>query len=154
MRLLLDTGMLSQVCYPFPLENRPFCEWFLSALGEPDKYELVIPEIADYELRRKLIHLKVYRGHRAAAESLVRLDELVDQVDYQPIDSETMHQAANFWAEARGTGRPTAPEPALDGDVILAAQAFTSDGQVLTNNPKHLGRFVQIFDWQSQLPAQ
>ena len=34
-----------------------------------------------------------------------------------------MLKAAEFWAGARRSGSPTAPEAALDADVILAAQA-------------------------------
>ena len=61
-----------------------------------------------------------------------------------------MRRAAEFWAEARRDGRPTAPDPALDGDVILAAQAATLDRDdviIATTNPKHLSRYVPAALW-------
>ena len=61
-----------------------------------------------------------------------------------------MRQAAACWAEARQQGRPTAADAALDGDVILAAQAVTPDRPeviVATTNPKHLSRFVAAKLW-------
>jgi hypothetical protein len=59
-----------------------------------------------------------------------------------------MLQAAEFWAEARRQGRPTAPDLALDADVILAAQAAVIErGEedevvIATTNADHLSRFV------------
>ena len=40
-------------------------------------------------------------------------------LEYLPLTTDVMLQAAAFWAQARQTGTPTAPDPALDGDVIL-----------------------------------
>ena len=104
----------------------------------------MLPEIADYEVRRELL-----RGNRAAG--LQRLDALVALVEYVPLTTAAMRQAAAFWAEARQRGRPTADDKALDGDVILAAQVATlesSNGVVATTNVGHLSRYVQAALWR------
>ena len=104
---------------------------------------VVVPEIADYEVRRELI-----RARRTAG--IARLDAFIGQVEFLPIETAAMRQAAAFWAEARQQGQPTAADPALDGDVILAAQAATLDRPdviVATTNPKHLSRFVEADLW-------
>ena len=61
-----------------------------------------------------------------------------------------MRRAAVFWAEARQKGQPTAPDPALDADVVLAAQAVRLNRPnmiVATTNPKHLSRYVPAALW-------
>ena len=62
-----------------------------------------------------------------------------------------MRTAARLWAEARNAGFPTANDTALDGDVILAAQALAlADRQpivVATTNTKHLERYVDARLW-------
>ena len=103
----------------------------------------MVPEIADYEVRRELI-----RARRTAG--IARLDALIDQVEFLAITTSAMRRAAMFWAEARQQGRPTAADPALDGDVILAAQAATLDRArviVATTNVRHLSRFVPAKLW-------
>lgn len=58
-----------------------------------------------------------------------------------------MRRAANLWADARFKGLPTGP--ALDVDVILAAHALEiSDAAVVTDNLRHLRRFVPSYRWQ------
>lgn len=104
---------------------------------------ILVPEIADYEVRRELI-----RARRNAG--IDRLDAFIAQVEYLPIETVAMRQAAVFWAEARQQGRPTAPDSALDADVILAAQAVTlnrSNTIVATTNPKHLSRYIPAALW-------
>lgn len=64
-----------------------------------------------------------------------------------------MLKAAQLWAQVRQQGKPTADNSALDGDVILAAQAILigSDEHpsiVATSNAKHLSLFVEAQDWQ------
>jgi len=51
-----------------------------------------------------------------------------------------MMLAAQLWAQMRNAGTPTAAPAALDGDVILAAQARTVDENaiVATTNVRHL----------------
>jgi hypothetical protein len=45
-------------------------------------------------------------------------------------------------------GTPTAPPEALDGDVILAAQAERAGAIVATENVAHLARFVIARHWR------
>jgi hypothetical protein len=59
-----------------------------------------------------------------------------------------------MWAQVRQQGKPTADDKALDGDVILAAQAILISSEeypviVATSNPKHLSLFVDARDWQN-----
>jgi predicted nucleic acid-binding protein len=78
--------------------------------------EVMIPEIADYEVRRELLRADKLKG-------LERLDALKSLIDYIPLTTRTMLKAAQFWAQVRKQGRSTADDKALDGDIILAAQA-------------------------------
>ncbi len=103
----------------------------------------MVPEISDYEVRRELLRAGKIRG-------IERLDALIAQANYLPITTKAMRQAAAYWAAARQQGQPTAPDPALDSDVILAAQAATlnwTDVVVATTNVRHLSRFVQARLW-------
>ncbi len=147
MRLLLDTGILGMLCHP--KKHRPLALWLKNTLEDPDeKIEIVLPAISDYELRRKLIHLARYKERTAARRSLERLDELVELLEFLPLDAAVMWRAAELWADARGRGEGTAAEHALDGDVILAAQAQEAGGVVMTTNVKHLARFVKALSWE------
>jgi hypothetical protein len=61
-----------------------------------------------------------------------------------------MRGAAELWAWARRHGQPTAAAPALDGDVILAAQSrlLPWEGPIVaTTNVGHLRRFVTAAHW-------
>jgi predicted nucleic acid-binding protein len=112
---------------------------------------VVIPEIADYELRREFTLVGM-------TESIKQLDGLKSVLRYDPITTDAMLLAADFWAQARRQGRKTADDKALDGDVILAAQAslLTHLGDevvVATTNVKHLSLFVDARLWQD-VPVQ
>jgi predicted nucleic acid-binding protein len=102
---------------------------------------VLVPEIADYEVRRELIRAGKQRSIR-------RLDMLVRRATFLPIDTATMRRAAELWAQARNRGVPTAPPEALDADVILAAQAEGAGAVVATENAGHLGRFVTALHWR------
>lgn len=100
----------------------------------------------DYEVRRKLLHL---RGQKP----IDRLNGLESQVSYLPVTTEAMRKAAELWANARSRGYPTASPDALDVDVILAAQTILfSVGQtravIATTNVGHLSLFVEARNWR------
>jgi hypothetical protein len=111
--------------------------------------EVIVPEVADYEVRRELTRVGAYA-------SLKRLDNLVavGRLSFAPVTTANWRQAALFWADARTRGMPTASPDSLDADVILAACAATI-GQpgdqviVATMNVGHLARYCDARIWTS-----
>ncbi len=143
--ILLDTGILGLITYPRASRDGNECgQWLLSLSSRG--YEAKIPEIADYEIRRELLRMDKFSDIQV-------LDNLKKILGYVPITTETMLLAAEFWAQARKQGRPTAHDKALDGDVILAAQATIlanrgNDVIIATTNVGHLSRFVKAKEWR------
>lgn len=142
--VFLDTGPLGMVTNPRATPQTERCTRWLEGLLTRG-VRVLIPEIADYELRRELLRAEKVEGLR-------RLDGMVATLEYLPLTTTMMRQAAAFWAETRQQGRPTADDRALDGDVILAAQAVvtaTADDEVIvaTENVGHLARFVPAYAW-------
>jgi predicted nucleic acid-binding protein len=119
--------------------------WLASLLAVGRR--VIVPEITDYEVRRELIRIQ---SHAAIAN----LDALGSRLEYLPLTTATMRLAAELWAQARRAGQPTAPDPALDGDVILAAQALGLNAPVVvaTSNPGHLSRYVPAVLWSLITP--
>jgi predicted nucleic acid-binding protein len=139
--VLLDSGPLGLISHPRP--SRAVIDWIVGLLAAGT--EVRVSEIADYEVRRELIRAGGVKG-------IKRLDRLKSTLGYVPITTEAMLKAAEFWADARRTGRPTASDASLDADVILAGQAATLADQnviVASTNPKHIARFVPALDWQA-----
>jgi predicted nucleic acid-binding protein len=140
VKLLLDTGVLGQICHP--RKHADVRAWFRAAVRA---HAFLLSEVADYELRRELIRI-------GAVRSLARLDELTREMPYLPVTTATWRRAAALWAVARNAGNLTAPAEALDGDALIAAQALEENAAVLTTNAKHFGAFsVRAFDW-TQVP--
>jgi predicted nucleic acid-binding protein len=109
--ILLDTGPLGLITHP---QKNPEIKAWLQKLVL--KEVLVrVPEIADYELRREPLRARKTRG-------IQRLDALKASIGYLPITT-VMLRAAELWAQARQQGQPTADNRALDGNIILVAQA-------------------------------
>lgn len=144
--MVLDAGPLGLLTQRSGVANADACrEWLRRGLGRGLVFH--VPEIADYEVRRELLRAGKSLG-------VTRLDAFVaaEPGRYLPITTAAMRQAAVFWADARRLGQPTAPDPSLDADVILAAQAATLDARsesviVATTNVGHLARFVAAEDW-------
>lgn len=146
MNLVLDSGILGQLCHPHHAKNRPVAAWLAGLLrAQGDQVQIYLPEIADYELRRKLLHMIAKR--QATTRSIGRLDALADDLVFLPLDTHVMRRAAELWAELRSRGMPTAGTKALDADVILAAQTESVSGTVVTDNTRHLGRVVDARRW-------
>ena len=143
---MLDTGPLGMVTNPKSSSAIcQECKLWLDNLPLQG-YEVMLPEIADYELRRELLRVGKVTGIR-------RLDQLKSAITYRPITTEVMLKAAELWAEARKRGRPTADPKELDGDVILAAQAtlVADEGNeviIATTNVGHLSQFIDAREWQ------
>ena len=144
--VLLDTGPLGLVSNPTASPANDRCSHWLESMLLAG-IRVVVPEIADYEVRRELLRVGKVEGIR-------QLDGLKVTLGYVPLTTEAMLQAAEFWAEARRRGRPTADPHALDGDVILAAQAaiIARGGDqpiIATTNAVHLSLFADARDWQA-----
>ena len=140
--VVLDTGPLGLVSNPKPSPQNLACAAWLQRLLESG-VRVILPEIADYEVRRELLRANKQPG-------LMLLDTLAETLDYLPLTTAAMRQAARLWATARQSGRPTASDNTIDGDVILAAQALSldvSDLVIATTNVGHLSRFVPAQLW-------
>jgi len=147
MRIVLDSSILADLLNPKAKADstQEVQAWGLRMLDRGE--ELWIPGICDYEVRRKLHHLR-------NKKSLGRLDAARRSWEFLPVSQDHLDAAAALWAGLRHTGKVTAPEAALDGDVILCAQARAlaeRPGEpvvVATTNVKHLTHLVD-----ARLPA-
>jgi predicted nucleic acid-binding protein len=143
--IVLDSAPVGLISNPKGAALSLKCqEWFSNLFDRG--YDVVLPEIIDYEIRRELLRANKVSG-------IKKLNRLKAEIIYLPITTEVMLKAAELWAEVRKKGKPTADTKALDGDVILASQAIlvTKSGYevtVATNNPKHLSLFVDAREWQ------
>jgi predicted nucleic acid-binding protein len=140
--ILLDTGPLGMITNLKGNAECQACQQWFNDISD----RVLLPEIADYELRRELLRAGKLRGLR-------QLDRLQTIIPYLPITTEIMLKAAELWAQARNQGYPTAASTALDGDVILAAQAVilrsqSHDTVIATTNVGHLSRFTPAQNWQ------
>src|ERR1044071_305060 len=99
LTLLLDSNILSRVVRPDIDENQPFIAAVYSLLRD-ERFELCVPEIIDYEMRRKLLHLGHHRHQRRrwALGALIILDKMV-ALGYVPLTTNAMRLAAEIWAQ-------------------------------------------------------
>jgi predicted nucleic acid-binding protein len=145
--IVLDAGPLGAACNPLSTPTTLALAKCLQSHLQAGA-QIVIPEIADYEVRRELL-----RG--GMTRSVVQLDQLAQQFVYLPLTTAAIRKAAEFWAQARQLGMPTAADPHLDCDVILAAQAAAivdPQAVVATTNAAHISRFVAADHWQNIQP--
>jgi predicted nucleic acid-binding protein len=144
--VFLDAGPLGLLTNPNNSPQPVACRAWLATLRATGR-RVVLPEITDYEVRRELLRIQ---SHSA----LANLDAFGAHLDYLPLTTDVMRLAAQLWAQTRNAGYPTASDPALDGDVILAAQALNLNTGVViaTGNISHLARFVSAELWWNIKP--
>jgi predicted nucleic acid-binding protein len=142
--VLLDASPLGILANPRRSPQIIACRQWVAKLQVAGS-RVIVPEIADYEVRRELLL-------RNSINGLSNLDWLGQQLEFLPLNSAALRKAAEFWASARRAGIPTASSAELDADVILAAQAVTLGEPtviVATANVGHLARFVAADHWQN-----
>ena len=146
--IFLDAGPLGLATNPVRSpEVEAILVWLDTLLAAGNR--IVVPAIADYEVRRELIRLNRRR-------SLARLDAFNSAAEgrYVPLSDPALRLAASLWAQARNAGTPTADPRELDCDVLIAAQALSLGAPseelvVATTNVGHLARFLAAAPWTS-----
>jgi predicted nucleic acid-binding protein len=138
VRLLLDTAVVGEICHPRKYDD--VRAWFARAAAA---HEMLLSEVADYELRRELRRELLRIDSR---RSLDRLDELTREIRYIPVTTATWRATAR--ALQRKAGRVTAAEGGLDGDVLIAAQALAEDAVIVTPNTRHFDSMIRAVTWQ------
>lgn len=154
LAVVLDTtalGLLTQKSGHAQGEN---CRAWLSGL-EAVGSRFYVPEIADYEVRRELLRV-------GKMTSVLRLDMfLAAEPDrFLALTTMDVRLAVQLWAQARQSGHVTAPPEALDGDVLIAAQARRlvaanfglSSVIVATENPRHFAGLAAGALWSDLQP--
>jgi predicted nucleic acid-binding protein len=149
--VVLDTGPLGLLTNPKRTpETVAAAEWAirLSAAG----HRLLVPAIADYEVRRELVRARQTRG-------LAHLDAFIAARPgrFLSVTDSSLRLAADLWPRARNAGTPTADAKELDCDVLIAAQAIeaagpSSDFVIATANLGHLGQFAPAELWSKLGP--
>jgi predicted nucleic acid-binding protein len=149
--IFLDTGPLGILTNPKrPAETVAILTWAVSMLNAG--HRLIVPAVADYEVRRELLRAGKTKGIAALdAWNAATKDR------YLPITDSALKHAAMLWATARQSGQTTSDPKALDGDVILCAQVLdmglpATDYVVATGNVSHLSLFVPADEWTNILP--
>ena len=149
--ILLDAGPLGLLTNPKNTpEPRAMTRWALDIMAAG--HRLIVPAIADYEVRRELERVGQRRGlAQLDAFNAARSDR------YLALTDDALRLAAKLWAQARNAGMPTADPKELDCDVLIAAQALTmgvptSDLVIATTNVGHLARFVPADLWTNITP--
>jgi predicted nucleic acid-binding protein len=143
MIYLLDSGPLGLLAHNKLVNRVAIEEWLVNEVAAGAM--VYISEVADYEVRRELIRLS--KAGQLPASRLNRLNELLTLFPYLAVSTLMWHRAAEFWADARSGGLPSASDAALDGDAMIAAQASVINATVVTTNTAHIGVWVPVKTW-------
>lgn len=148
--IFLDTGPLGTLTNPKrPPQTVELLTWAANHLRTG--HSLMVPAIADYEVRRELIRL----GRAAGLAALDQWNQVTED-RYIALQDSTLKRAATLWASVRNQGLVTADPKELDCDALIAAQVLEyqelhelSLEQIViaTTNVGHLSRFVPAKLW-------
>ena len=149
MKIILDSGILGFASHPqLHKKYSDFFAWIQSNIAY--KNDLVIPEVADYEVRRSLIKI--------GSRSISILDDLqsYEGFEYLPINTRAMRIAAESWATARKQGKQGTGNSRLDADMVLVGQTLEfseaikveEDVVLATTNIKDLEDFCNAKKWE------
>lgn len=149
--IVLDTGPLGLLTNPKQTEETvAAANWGVRVMAAG--HRLVVPAIADHEVRRELERAgKVRSIAQLDAFNAARPDRFLS------VTVSSLRLAARMWAQARNAGAPTADPRDLDADVLIAAQALdmgvsNSELVVATTNVGHLAQFVAAELWTNIAP--
>ena len=153
--IFLDTGPLGIVTNPKrPPQTVAMLRWAAAHLRAGN--HLMVPAVADYEVRRELIRL----GRTAGIAALDLWNQVTEAryIALNALNDSALKRAANLWAEVRNRGLVTADPKELDCDALIAAQVLeyqvaqnlaADEIIVATTNVGHLSRFVAAELWSS-----
>jgi predicted nucleic acid-binding protein len=153
--IFLDTGPLGVLTNPKkPPDTLDALRWAANHIRAGN--QLMVPSIADYEVRRELERLK-------GATGIASLDawNSIPTDRYVSLTDSALRLASKLWAQARNAGTPTADPKELDCDVLIAAQALdyqathgltARDVIVATSNVGHLSQFLAADLWRNITP--
>jgi predicted nucleic acid-binding protein len=151
LTVFLDTGPLGVLTNPKqPPETVAALKWAVQLMVYG--HRLIVPAIADYEVRRELERARELNGLAALdAWNAAYPDR------YLPLSDQALRMGATLWARARNAGTATADPKELDADVLIAAQALTTgllpaDFVIATVNVGHLALFAPAALWQQITP--
>ena len=142
--ILLDSGPLGMIVRAPSKPHIVRCLTWLKTIQAAGAV-VIIPDIADYEVRRELLRIR-------AVGSMRRLDYALDPssgLENLALTTDAIIKGAEFRALLRQSGIPRSSPDALDADAILAGQAVLA-GQpgdtvtIATTNLAHLNRFPGI----------
>ncbi len=127
--IVLDAGPLGLASKPPGKPDADRCRAWIRTL-DTSGVRIVVPEVADYEVRRELIRAGATAGVR-------RLDRLESVLHYDPITTPAIRHAADFWAVVRNAGLPTAHHhaPLTNPRYAPAAVSATPGCQQHTTTP-------------------
>ena len=148
--IFLDTGPLGTITNPKKsLETLDMLKWAAKHIQAGNR--IMVPAIADYEVRRELI-----RSGRAAGIRALDTWNATASERYIPLSDAALKRAAVLWAQVRNIGVVTADPKEIDGDALIAAQALEYQQEngillkqiiVATTNVGHLSHFVPAKLW-------